>query len=212
VAIMSASPEMLTLTPRYYTILGRAAEIALVRDAESAAAEHLFLAMLHDGGWPVSVLTAAAMIDLGQLEDAVVAAMNTAGYASAGTSLPGGRTARDMGDTYIGVEHAFLAIIRDRASLPSLALAGLADLDEVEAAVLAAKNASPRAPDDAVFLPDGQELDAQLRAAIVERLPAGASFGFNTLDGRIWVRICDIADPDHGRDVINAALDALDRP
>jgi hypothetical protein len=152
------------------------------------------------------------MIDLDQLEDAVVAAMNTAGHApSAGPSLQGGRTARDMGDSYIGVEHAFLAIIRDRASLPSLALAGLADLDEVEAAVLAAKNAPPRAPDDAVFLPDGQELDARLSAAIVERLPPGASYGFNTLDGRIWVRICDISDPGEGRDLINAALASLDR-
>jgi hypothetical protein len=62
-----------------------------------------------------------------------------------------------------------------------------------------------------VFLPEGQEFDEQLRGAIVERLPAGASFGFNTLDGRIWVRICDIADPDAGRDVINAALGALGR-
>lgn len=201
---------MLTLTPRYYTILGRAAEIARAAGAEHATEEHLLLAMLHDGGWPLSVLTGAGMIDPDQVEDTVVAAMNTASYApSAGPSLPGGRIARDLGDSYIGVEHAFLAIIRDRASLPSLALPGLADLDEVEAAVLAAKNASPRAPDDAVFLPDGQELDAQLRAALVERLPAGASFGFNTLDGRIWVRICDISDPGEGRDVINAALASL---
>jgi ATP-dependent Clp protease ATP-binding subunit ClpA len=209
---MSASPEMLSLTPRYYTILGRAAEIARGAYAEPVAAEHLFLAILHDGGWPLSVLTGAGMIDLDQVEGAVVAAMNAAGYTpSAGVSMWGGRTARDLGDSYIGVEHAFLAIIRDRASLPSVALAGLADLGEVEAAVLAAKNAPPRAPDDAVLLPDGQELDEQLRAAIVERLPAGASFGFNTLDGRIWVRICDIPDPGAGRAVINAALASLGR-
>jgi ATP-dependent Clp protease ATP-binding subunit ClpA len=209
---MSGSPEVLTLTPRYYTIVGRAAEIARAAGAEHATSEHLFLAMLHDGGWPLSVLTGAGMIDLDQLEDAVLAAMSTAGAPpSAGPALRGGRTARDLGDSYIGVEHAFLAIIRDRGTAASLALASLADLDAVEAAVLAAKNAPPRAPEDAVFLPEGQELDELLRAAIVERLPAGASFGFNTLDGRIWVRICDIADPDAGRDVINAALGALGR-
>ena len=51
-----------------------------------------------------------------------------------------------------------------------------------------------------------------LRAAIVERLPAGASFGFNPLDGRIWVQICDIdVIRRQGRDVINAALGALGR-
>ncbi len=36
--------------------------------APGATAEHLFLAMLHDGGWPLSVLTGAGMIDLDQLE------------------------------------------------------------------------------------------------------------------------------------------------
>lgn len=203
---------MLTLTPHYYTMQGRAAEIARAAGAEQVAAEHLFLAMLHDGGWPVSVLTEARMVDLDAVEDAVIAAMSAPGYApSRDSSLPGGRTAHDMGDSYVGVEHAFLAIIRDRAGIPSVALAGLADLGEVEAAVLAAKSEPPRAPDDAVFLPDGQDLDEQLRAAIVERLPAGASFGFNVLDGRIWVQICDTSDPGAGPGVINAALDSLGR-
>jgi Clp amino terminal domain, pathogenicity island component len=152
------------------------------------------------------------MIDLDQLEAAVLAAMTAAGDPpSAGPAVWGGRLAHDLGDSYIGVEHAFLAIIGDRGTAASRALASLADPDEVEAAVLAVKNAPPRAPDDAVFLPEGQELDEQLRAAIVERLPPGASFGFNTLDGRIWVQICDIDDPDQGRDVINAALGAVRR-
>jgi ATP-dependent Clp protease ATP-binding subunit ClpA len=204
---------MLTLTPRYYTILGRAAEIARAAGAEQASADHLFLAMLHDGGWPLSVLTEAGMIDLDQLEAAVLAGMRAAGDPpSAGPALPGGRLAHDLGDSYIGVDHAFLAIIRDRGTAASAALASLAGLDEAEAAVLAVKNTPPRAPDDAVFLPAGQELDEQLRAAIAERLPAGASFGFNSLDGRIWVQICDIDDPDQGRDVINAALGAVRRP
>ena len=117
VAIMSGFPGMLTPTPRYYTMLGRAAEIARAAGAGQASADHLFLAMLHDGGWPLSVLTEAGMIDLDQLEDAVLAAMRAAGDPpSAGPAVRGGRVAHDLGDSYIGVEHAFLAIIRDRGT------------------------------------------------------------------------------------------------
>jgi hypothetical protein len=159
------------------------------------------------------VLTGAGLIDADQIESAVVAAMSAPGYtASAGTSLSGGRTAGELGDSYIGLEHAFLEIILDRAGVPSVALAGLAGLDEVEAAVLAAKNAPPRAPDDAVFLPDGQSLDSDLLAAIAELLPAGASFGFHSLDGRTWIRVSG-TDDDAGasRDVLDAALASLGR-
>ncbi len=182
---------MLSPTPHYYQVRGRAAEIARFEGAGRVAAEHLFLAMLHDGGWPVSVLTSARLFDPEQVESAVVAAMNAPGYTpSPGPPLPGGRTAAGLGDSYIGLEHAFLAIIRDRGR-PSIAVPwpALADLDEVEAAVLAAKNAPPRAPDDAVFLPDGQDLDAGLLAALEARVPAGASFGFNRLDGRTWIHV-----------------------
>ena len=44
----------LSPTPHYYEIRGRAAEIARVLGSPAGGAEHLFLAMLHDGGWPVS--------------------------------------------------------------------------------------------------------------------------------------------------------------
>ena len=200
-------------TPHYYEVRGRAAEIARSTGAERVAAEHLFLAMLHDGGWPVRVLTKAGLIDAGRAEAAIVAAMSAPGYTpSAGPSLRGGRAAAELGDSHVGLEHVFLAIIRDRASLPSLALAGLADLDELEAAVLATKNAPPRAPDDAVFLPDGQDLDARLLTALEERVPAGASFGFNRLDGRTWIHVWG-ADVDRGaaRAILDAALTAVDR-
>jgi hypothetical protein len=201
---------MLSPTPHYYTVQGRAAEIARGVGAGRVAPEHLFLAMLHDGGWPVIVLSSAGIIDVEEAEGAVVAAMNAPGYRpAADRSLPGARIAAELGDSHIGLEHVFLEIIRDRAGLPARALAGLADLDEAEAAVLAAKNAPPH---DAVFLPDGQELDGDLLAALEARVPAGASFGFNCLDGRTWIHVWG-ADVDRGagRDVLDAALTALGR-
>ena len=199
---------MLSPTPRFHEVRGRAAEIARGTGAGGVAAEHFFLAMLHDGGWPVSVLTGAGIIDADQVENAILAAMSAPGYVpSAGSLLPGGRTAGRLGDSYIGVEHAFLEIIADRDGLPARALAGLAGLDEVEAAVLAAKNAPPRAPENAAFLPDGQELDRDLLAALTERVPAGASFGFNSLNGRTWIHVWgDGVDGDASRAVLDAAL------
>jgi hypothetical protein len=44
--------------------------------------------------------------------------------------------AREMGHSYVGVEHLFLAIIRDRAAVPAQALARLIDLDQVQAGLL----------------------------------------------------------------------------
>jgi len=45
--------------------------------------------------------------------------------------------ARSMSHGYIGVEHLFLAIIRDRQAVPAQVLATMADLDTVESALLA---------------------------------------------------------------------------
>ena len=203
----------LSPTPHYYEVRGRAAEIARSMGAGRVAPEHLFLAMLHDGGWPVSVLTGAGLMDAGQVEIAVVAAMRAPGHTpSVGARLAGGATAGALGDSYIGLEHVLLEIIGDRAGLPARVLAGLADLDAAEAAVLAAKNAPPRAPDGAVFLPDGQDLDSDLLAALEERVPAGASFGFNRLDGRTWIHVWgDGVDLGTSRAVLDAALTSLGR-
>ena len=43
--------------------------------------------------------------------------------------------ARELGHSYIGVEHLFLAIVRDRAAVPTQVLARITDLDRVEASV-----------------------------------------------------------------------------
>ncbi len=143
-----ASDGVLSLTPHYYQIVGRAAEIARALGSPAGGAEHLFLGMLHDGGWPVSVIS--PLVDLGQAEAAVLGIVNSPGYsAPPAPRLPvrnyvqpwGAAIAAEMGDSYVGLEHALLAMIRSPDTIPARALAGLADLDAVEAAVVTAKNA-----------------------------------------------------------------------
>ena len=126
----------LSPTPHYYEIRGRAAEIARALGSPAGGAEHLFLGMLHDGGWPVSVIS--GLVDLGRAEAAVLAIINDPGYSSpsppahfvAGTGYVqtwGADVAFEMGDSSIGVEHAMLAMIRLPETIPARALAGLAD-------------------------------------------------------------------------------------
>ena len=43
--------------------------------------------------------------------------------------------ARELGHSYMGVEHLFLAIVRDQAAAPTQVLARITDLDRVEASV-----------------------------------------------------------------------------
>jgi hypothetical protein len=56
-------------TPHYYSVRGRATEIARSLGSPFTGAEHLFLGMLHDGGWPVSVIS--SMVGLASAEAAV---------------------------------------------------------------------------------------------------------------------------------------------
>jgi hypothetical protein len=104
-----------------------------------------------------------------------------------------------------------------RESVPARALADLADLDALEAAVLEAKNVPAGGPpDDAVFLPDGQEMDGPLRRAVADALPDGTTFGFSSdEDERTWMHVIgpgDRNDPRLTREVLNTALDSLNRP
>src|SRR5262249_34251966 len=179
----------LSPTPHYYEIKGRAAEIARALGSPVGGAEHLFLGMLHAGGWPVNVIS--HLVDHGRAEAAVLGILDGPGYsppAPPGFPVPdgyvqtwGAEVAFEMGDSYVGVEHAFLAMIRMRETIPARALAGLADLAAVEAAVLEAKNAPAGGPpDDAVLLPESQELDGPLRRAIADALPDGTTFALNS--------------------------------
>jgi hypothetical protein len=182
--------------------------------------------MLHDGGWPLSAIS--DLVDLARAEAAVLSILDSPGYspppparfpARNGYVEPswGLGVAVEMGDSYLGVEHAFLAMIRRRETVPARALAGLADLDSIDAAVVEAKNApAGEPPEDAVFLPEGQQLDSPLSRAIVDALPEGTTFGFNAgADGRTWMHVFG---PDGGlgrevtREVLNTALVSLGRP
>jgi Clp amino terminal domain, pathogenicity island component len=215
----------LSPTPHYYEIKGRAAEIARALGSAVGCAEHLFLGMLHDGGWPVSVIS--GLVDLERAEAAVLGIVNGPGYSPPppprfpmreGDVQPwGAEVAFAMGDSYIGVEHAFLAMIRTPETVPARALAGLADLDALEAAVLEARNApAPGPPEDALFLPEGQEMDGPLRRAIADALPEDTTYCFNSTEGEhIWIQVigpggsCGIAVT---REVLKKALASLNRP
>jgi Clp amino terminal domain, pathogenicity island component len=220
-----ASDRVLSPTPHHYGIMGRAAEIARGLGSR-VGAEHLFLGMLHDGGWPVNVMS--SLVDPGEVEAAVLDILNSPGYSPPPPPPPysmrdgyvrpwGAEVALEMGDSYIGVEHALLAMIRNRETVPARALAGLTDLDALEAAVLEVKNAPAGGPgEDAVFLPAGQEMDGPLRRAIAGALPEDTTFGFNSdADERTWMRVIspgDVSDPVLTREVLNAALTSLKRP
>jgi Clp amino terminal domain, pathogenicity island component len=139
-------------------------------------------------------------------------------YVPAGyVQLWGAEIAVERGDSYIGVEHAFLAMIRSHETVPARALAGLTDLDAIETAVLEALNAPASGPpEDAVILPEGQELDSPLRRAIADALPDGTTFGFNRgEDERTWLHVIGPGGglgPGVTREVLNAALASLGRP
>jgi hypothetical protein len=217
---------MLSPTPHYQEIIGRAAEIAWALGSPVGGAEHLFLGMLHDGGWPVSVISGP--VDLARAEAAVRGILDSPGYLPPppprffvpnGHVQPGWgvRVAIEMGDSHLGVEHAFLAMIRNRETVPARALAGLADLDALDAAVVEAKNAPVGPAEDAVFLPEGQQLDSPLSSAIIDALPEGTTFGFNgrAETGETWIHVLGPGgslDREVTREVLNTALTGLGRP
>lgn len=222
---MEASDGAFSPTPHYYQIMGRAAEIARALGSPAGAAEHLFLGMLHDGGWPVSAI--AGLVDLARAEAAVRGILDSPGYSPPppprfpASMVPvqpswGAGVAVEMGDSHLGLEHALLAMIRSRETVPARALAGLADLDALDAAVVAAASAPVGPHKDAAFPPEGQQLDSPLLSAIHDALPEGATFGFNgrAETGETWIHVFG---PDGSlgrevsREVLNTALVSLGR-
>jgi hypothetical protein len=73
-------------TPHHYLIQGRAAEIARSLGSPVGGPEHIFLAMLHDGGWPVSVIS--ALVDLAEAEEAVLSILSSPGRCERGCRGP----------------------------------------------------------------------------------------------------------------------------
>lgn len=69
-----------------------------------------------------------------------------------------GEIARSMGHSYLGVEHLFLAILRDPDAVPTQALAEVADPGEAERHLLAImSSAGYRTPSAAVYHPPGPD-------------------------------------------------------
>lgn len=95
--------------------------------------------------------------------------------------------AQEMGHSYVGVEHLFLAIIRDRDAVPTQALAELVDLERVEAGLLEVMASSGyagqagQAPASAVWFPRG-ELEERLAA-----MPPEARYGWNVAGDQAWI-------------------------
>jgi ATP-dependent Clp protease ATP-binding subunit ClpA len=187
-------------------------------------AEHLLLAIIRERqALPTQVM--ARMVDLARLDAAVSAEAVTSPPAVTGEGNPASgatgkrravEVARALGHDYVGVEHLFLAITRDREALPTRVLARLVDCDQIKA-TLAELMQGPRMTygtpqalgDDVVFLPSGVELDGQLRRAIFESLPDGASFRFNWEYGYPWVQV---VGPGNTANVLIAALKRLGWP
>ena len=206
--------DALKLTTSYHETRGRAAEIARGRGSWIILAEHFFLGMLHDGGWRCMKVLSRS-VDLGGAESAVLASLNDPGYAlppGPGRPVPmiqkgiwGVQAAVRMGHTVISVDHAFLDMIRQRDTVPARALVSLGlDLDAVDAAVVEAMTAPATVPDGAAFLPDGQEFDDLLYAAVRDALPRGTGLSVSP-----WLKV---PGPYNTAEILNAALTALGRP
>jgi hypothetical protein len=139
-------------------------------------------------------------VDLGEAESAVLAILNDPGYAlppGPGRPVPmiqkgiwGVQAAERMGHTIISADHAFLDMIRQRDTVPARALVSLGlDLDAVDTAVVEAMTALTPIPDDAVFLPDGQEFDDLLHRALRNAVPRGAGLSVYPHGDRPWLKV-----------------------
>jgi hypothetical protein len=177
----------------------------------------------------------AGLVDLARAEAAVLGILDSPGYSpppppalfeALAATVPrvrngymdpswGVGVAVEMGDSYLGVDHALLAMIRNRETVPARALAGLADPDALDAAVVAAMNAPIVPGKNAVLLPVGQQFDGPLSRAVHDALPEGTTFGFNGANGRTWIDVYGPGGslgPEANREVLNTALASLGRP
>jgi ATP-dependent Clp protease ATP-binding subunit ClpC len=98
--------------------------------------------------------------------------------------------ARRMGHSYVGVEHLFLAIIRDRAAVPTQVLAGLIDVERVEASLreeMASYGYNGEPPAGAVWLPLSELPD--LLPALANCVAPDVTYGFNVVGDRAWILV-----------------------
>jgi ATP-dependent Clp protease ATP-binding subunit ClpA len=98
------------------------------------------------------------------------------------------RLAREMEHSYVGVEHLLLAMVRDRNAVPAQVLAGITNLDQVEARlreVMASEGYAGEPAAHAEWLL-ACELPALL-PALARCVPAGVKYGVNVVGDRAWV-------------------------
>ncbi len=103
--------------------------------------------------------------------------------------------AREMGHSYVGVEHLFLAMIRDRAAVPTQVLARAVDLDRVEASlldVMASPGYHGEPPAGAVWFPLSELPD--LLRALPRCVAPGTPWGVNVVGNRAWIIVHEPGD------------------
>jgi ATP-dependent Clp protease ATP-binding subunit ClpA len=99
-----------------------------------------------------------------------------------------GRLAREMEHKYVGAEHLLLAMVKDRNAVPTQVLAGITNLDQVEARlreVMASDSYAGEPPARAEWLL-ACELPALL-PALAKCVPPGIKYGVNVVGDRAWV-------------------------
>lgn len=159
-------------------------------------------------------------VDLGEAESAVLAIIYAPGYSlppAPGHPVPmiqrgiwGVQAATHMGHTNISADHAFLDVIRQRDTVPALALTRLGlDLDAIGTAIADAMTTPAPIPQGAVFLPDGQEFDAPLHKAIRDTLPPGTGISLSSRGEQPWLKV---NGPYDTAEILNSALMAIGRP
>jgi hypothetical protein len=98
------------------------------------------------------------------------------------------RLAREMEHPHVGAEHLLLAMVEDRSAVPTQVLAGMTNLDQVEARlreVMASDSYAGEPPAQAEWLL-ACELPALL-PALAKCVPVGIKYGVNVVGDRAWV-------------------------
>jgi hypothetical protein len=103
--------------------------------------------------------------------------------------------AREMGHSYLGVEHLFLAIMQDRDAVPTQALARIADIHEVEANLrdeMASPGYAGASPANAAWFPVSELHD--LLRVIPRCIAPGVRYGFNIKGDQAYIHVQEPGD------------------
>ncbi|HUA31319.1 MAG TPA: Clp protease N-terminal domain-containing protein [Streptosporangiaceae bacterium] len=98
------------------------------------------------------------------------------------------RLAREMKHPHVGTEHMLLAMVRDRGAAATQVLAGMTNLDQVEARlreVMASDSYAGEPPARAEWML-ACELPTLL-PALAKCVPVGVKYGINVVGDRAWV-------------------------